>query len=242
MFGLPPAWALRLQVDGGRGGPPLELPLSWSADSAQRQQMMLPPVGKRQRLLARLPVLLRANGLDDALLARLWDEVLAISAKDRVIAALQRLEPSIHDLDLRSDTTLPFRSRVSLRLANGHQTRAPIGSLGEGVTWLFALALALAATPGRLLLVDDIDAGLHHRAMDSLWDLVLATARARDVQVFATTHSIDCLHALRRACGTDAQHGDDVRVVRLAKDQTKGITFTADELATAIDGEIEVRG
>ena len=67
-------------------------------------------------------------------------------------------------------------------------------------------------------------------------------ARRRDLQVFATTHSIDCLTALRRACEREEKRGDDVRVVRLVKGGRAAITFTAQELATAIEGEVEVRG
>ena len=91
-------------------------------------------------------------------------------------------------------------------------------------------------------LVDDIDAGLHHRVMAHMWAMVIDTARRRDLQVFATTHSIDCITALRRACIDAPERASEIRVVRLVKGGGSGITFTADELDTAIEGEVEVRG
>ena len=78
--------------------------------------------------------------------------------------------------------------------------------------------------------------------MEGMWTMVIEAARQRDLQVFATTHSIDCLTALQRACEQDEKQGDDVRVLRLVKGGQSGITFTAKELATAIEGEVEVRG
>ncbi|WP_437672568.1 AAA family ATPase [Sorangium sp. So ce131] len=239
--GMFPEWAMRVYL-GPDQKSKIEVPLAWSRGTAHRLGLTEPPPGALLRSAARLPVFLRSNSLDDAILARLWDDVAATPNKETVIRSLQRIEPSVRDIDLRSDRDLPFRSRVALRLSNGKESRAPIGSLGEGVTWLFALALGAAATPYNLLLVDDIDAGLHHSVMDDMWTMVIDAARERKLQVFATTHSIDCLTALRRACERDGLRGQDVRVVRLIRGGEVGITFTADELATAIEGEVEVRG
>lgn len=233
-------WAVRVRLDSSRVAT-VEIPVAWSRGAARRLGLVEPP-GAAARSLARLPVLLRANSLDDATLARLWDGVAASPSKDAVVRSLQRLEPAVRDIDLRSDRNLPFRSRVVVRLSNGEEAAAPIGSLGEGIAWLFTLALGAAASPTKLLLVDDIDAGLHHRVMEDMWAMVIEAARDRDLQVFATTHSIDCLTALRRACDREDRRGDDVRVVRLVKGSGSAITFTAEELATAIEGEVEVRG
>jgi hypothetical protein len=231
-----PEWAVRI-VKGPDRKDSIEIPINWSASRAR--QLSLP----EPRSSSRLPVLLKANSLDDAILSRLWDKVAATPAKQQVVAALRGLERFIQDIDLRADREMPFRSRVVVRLSDDDESAVPIGSLGEGITWIFALALGAAATPSNLLLVDDIDAGLHHRVMDGMWKMVLTTARRRNLQVFATTHSIDCLTALKRICAQDETAGNDVRVVRLVKGgPTTGITFTAAELATAIEGEVEVRG
>jgi hypothetical protein len=228
-----PELAVRIVKDSDDKGS-FQIPVNWSPSRARQFRLAAP------RLSAKLPVMLKANSLDDTALSRLWDKVAATPAKDLVVAALRELEHSIQDIDLRSNREMSFRSRVVVRLASG-EAAAPIGSLGEGMTWIFALALGTAATPS-LLLVDDIDAGLHHRVMDGMWNMVLKTARRRNLQVFATTHSIDCLTALKRVCAQDETAGDDVRVVRLVKGGAAGITFTAAELATAIEGEVEVRG
>lgn len=236
--GMFPEWAIRLAVLGSSGH--VEVPINWSPSVARRLKLVGPRFGVRAR--GEVPVFLRANGVDDAVLGRLWDGVVATPEKDMVVESLRHLEPKIRDIDLRSDTRLPFRSRVVVRIDNGKPSSAPLGSFGEGVTWLFALALGTASTVNKLLLVDDIDAGLHHRAMTQMWTMVIDTARARDMQVFATTHSIDCLSALRRACVAEPGRAAEVRVIRVVKGGSTGITFTAKELDTAIEGEVEVRG
>lgn len=233
-----PEWAVRLRLDEGSAS--IEVPLHWSRGNAHRLRLMVPRWDARAR--AEIPVFLRANDVDDTVLGQLWDRVVATPAKEGVIEALQRLEPHIRDIDLRAEPRLPFRSRVAVRIENGASSSAPIGSFGEGVAWLFALALGAAATPNKLLLVDDIDAGLHHRVMAHMWAMVIDTARRRGLQVFATTHSIDCITALRRACIDAPERASEIRVVRLVRGGRSGITFTADELDTAIEGEVEVRG
>jgi hypothetical protein len=237
LTGMFPDWAVRLtRHDGAR----TEVPLSWSRSEARR--LRLPAPRADARMLADIPVFLRANAVNDDVLGKLWDLVVASPAKDEVIASLRKLEPNVRDVDLRADPQLPFRSRVALRIDNGESSRAPIGSFGEGVTWMFALALAAAATPGSLLLVDDIDAGLHHRVMADMWTMIIDAALRRDLQIFATTHSIDCLRALHRVCAADPARAEAIRVVRVVKGHPSGITFDAEELDVAIEGEIEVRG
>lgn len=236
--GMFPEWAVRLRLDEGSAS--IEVPLQWSRGSAHRLRLMAPRWDARAR--AEIPVFLRANDIDDTVLAQLWDRVAATPDKYAVVEALQRLEPHIRDIDLRAEPRLPFRSRVAVRVENGSSSTAPIGSFGEGVAWLFSLALGAAATPNKQLLVDDIDAGLHHRVMAHMWATVIDTARRRGLQVFATTHSIDCITALRRACIDSPERASEIRVVRLVKGGGAGITFTADELDTAIEGEVEVRG
>jgi hypothetical protein len=130
--GVFPDWAMRVHLDSPRKRI-MELPVAWSRGAARRLRLAEPPSGAR-RDAGGLPVFLRSNSLDDAILARLWDEVVATPAKEAVIASLKQLEPSVRDIDLRSDRDLPFRSRVAVRLSNGEENRAPIGSLGEGVT------------------------------------------------------------------------------------------------------------
>ncbi|MEM9454648.1 MAG: ATP-binding protein [Myxococcota bacterium] len=236
--GMFPDWAIRIRRDEGSAS--VDVPIAWSPGSARRLRLMAPRWDSRSRMA--IPVFLRANGIDDTVLGQLWDQVVATPDKDAVVRSLRYVERSIQDIDLRSDPRLPFRSRVAVRLDNDAASPAPIGSLGEGIAWLFTLALGAMATPSRLLLVDDIDAGLHHRVMTPMWSMILDTARRRGLQILATTHSIDCITALRRVVTDQPDLADEIRVIRLVKGGREGITFTADELDAAIEGEVEVRG
>ena len=43
--------------------------------------------------------------------------------------------------------------------------------------------------------MDEIDTGLHYSVQTRLWELLAAWAVQFDVQVVATTHSLDCVRA-----------------------------------------------
>ncbi len=127
-----------------------------------------------------------------------------------------------------------------VRLA-GDRQRQPLGSLGDGATRLLSLGLHLAASRGGVLLVDEIDTGLHFSVMAKMWQLVIGTARRLDTQVFATTHSEDCVRALAEAAEKDPEAAADISLHRIDPGETETMRYSADRLIGAIEHHIEVR-
>ena len=89
------------------------------------------------------------------------------------------------------------------------------------------------------MLVDEIDTGLHYTVMSQMWKLIFNAAREFDVQVFATTHSYDCIYSLAQIC-SGSPH-DHVTVQRIDPGKTKATPYDEDELTVAASREIEVR-
>lgn len=170
----------------------------------------------------------------------LWDSVALTEAEERVFAALRLIDEDIEKATVLGapgqDTSRAF---VKLR---GFPERAPLASLGEGVGRLFELALALSSLEsGGILLVDEIDTGLHHRVLESTWTFILEETRRRNLQFVATTHSLDCLRALASCIDRQSQPQDDVCVQRLDPNQAKATFFSAEELQIAVQQELEIR-
>lgn len=78
-----------------------------------------------------------------------------------------------------------------LELIGPHGKGIPADLLSEGTLLVIGLLTALHTSPDlRLLLLDDIDRGLHPRAQRTLIELILGLQRTRpDLQVVCTTHS-----------------------------------------------------
>jgi AAA15 family ATPase/GTPase len=71
--------------------------------------------------------------------------------------------------------------------------------MGEGMRRVLSLVLAIANAPGGVVLIDEIENGLHYSVQADVWKAIARAARDADVQVFATTHSWECIEAAHRA-------------------------------------------
>jgi AAA15 family ATPase/GTPase len=72
-----------------------------------------------------------------------------------------------------------------------------LSSLGEGVNHLFYFALAIVNVQYGFLLIDEIENGLHYSIQPQVWRFIFDMAQRLNVQVFATTHSWDCIEAFK---------------------------------------------
>ena len=177
------------------------------------------------------------TGYDE--LARMWDMITLTPKEDRVVEALQILEPTVERLSFTSRRTA--NSGILLRL-RGQSEPIPLGSMGDGMRRILTIITSLVTVEDGTLLIDEIDTGLYHGAQVDMWRLVIETAVKQNAQVFATTHSWDCVKAFQQALdqSSDPTLG---RLIRLEKhdSQIVAIPYSANELDIAVTQGIEVR-
>lgn len=169
----------------------------------------------------------------------LFEEIVLTDEEEMVLAALRTLDSTIERIAPVS-TQLRRRPQsrrggFAIKLA-GH--RVPIGSMGDGIWRILGVALALAKARGGVLLVDEIDTGLHYSVLTDMWRLVSATAERLNVQVFATTHSRDCYEALAAVARVEAA---DISLHRIERGRSSTVAFSAAEIAEAAARGLEVR-
>ncbi|MGD0837486.1 MAG: AAA family ATPase [Polyangia bacterium] len=170
-------------------------------------------------------------------LTALWSKaVMRRDDEQRVLEAVQVVEPDIESIAMLG-AQVP-RLYATLK---GVSERVPIGNLGEGVARLLALVCLLVDAKRGILLVDEIDTGLHVRVMEKLWRQVFDVARKFDVQVFATTHSEDCLHGLARTLEQEPAYKEDAALHRIDKGREETVVNDGDGIIGALDAGIEVR-
>jgi AAA15 family ATPase/GTPase len=101
--------------------------------------------------------------------------------------------------------------------------------------------LAIVNAPGGTVLIDEIENGLHHSVMLKVWQAIAETARRSETQIFATTHSWECIRAAHEAFTKSGTY--DFRLHRLDRldGKIKAITYDEEALAAAIKAELEVR-
>jgi len=94
-----------------------------------------------------------------------------------------------------------------------------------------------------MFLIDEIENGIHYTVLPDLWRFLFRMARLHNVQVFATTHSWDCVEAFQKAAAEDKE--TEGMLIRLEKrkdrDEHKVVTYCEEELASATRFQTEVR-
>ena len=78
--------------------------------------------------------------------------------------------------------------------------RTPLSIFGDGLRHVFILAGAVAAVKGGLLLVDELETAIHTDMLHNVFDWLVKACIQSDVQLFATTHSLETVDAVIGAC------------------------------------------
>ena len=105
---------------------------------------------------------------------------------------------------------------------------------------MFGVALALANSRGGILLIDEVENGIHHSVQRDFWTMVLKTAHENNVQVFATTHSGDCVAGFAQAAA-DVDEAEGALVWLHRKNgEVRAIEYSEHDLKTATEQGIEV--
>ncbi len=171
----------------------------------------------------------------------MWDSAIADNRESEVVDAMKILEDdiaSIHFLTGRDSSTT--RDGILVGFQNSGP-RLPLGSFGDGMRRLLALSLALVRANSGYLLVDEIDTGLHFSVMEKMWNLVIKTARKSNIQVFATTHSYDCIRGLASLVETQPDLASDVSIQKIESSLNKAVSLDAEQIQLAVRQNIEIR-
>ena len=181
---------------------------------------------------------IESSEIDGNYLSKLWNIVLIYGYKSYVIDLLHIIEPSIVDFMVIE----PENAATALYLKLKDFKKAiPAKSFSDGISRLASISLALACSKDGILLIDEVDHGLHWTVLPEVWEFIFKAAKRLNVQVFATTHSSDCLRAfhygMRSAPETQAE------VVRLEREGDKfhSEIFNADRLSIITQQRIEIR-
>ena len=92
-----------------------------------------------------------------------------------------------------------------------------------------------------VLLIDEVDTGLHYSIMGDMWLLVVEAARQNNIQVFLTTHSLDCVRGLAWLCRNHPELGEEVSLQKIEANLNESVSLNADEIQIAVDQDLEVR-
>jgi energy-coupling factor transporter ATP-binding protein EcfA2 len=117
----------------------------------------------------------------------------------------------------------------------------PLSQAGQGVTRLVSILAEMIGKRPQILILDEIENGLHHTVIEQVWSGLAEAAESLDIQIFATTHSAECVEAADSAFSRRANY--DLSVIQLFRTETEvqGRVLGRDLIRAAIDGNIDLR-
>jgi AAA15 family ATPase/GTPase len=185
-------------------------------------------------------VLVPANGLNREQIIELWDGIALTGLEGEVINALRFIAPGVEGLKLVSTPTSNGVRDLVVNVASTDEP-LPLHSLGNGMWRILGIALTLMNAKDGILLIDEFENGLYYSVQPDLWRFIFRLSRRLDVQVFATTHSWDCIEAFQR--GAIVDHQEEGLLIRLESNEgEKSVTLYGErEFTIATREHIEVR-
>jgi predicted ATPase len=191
-------------------------------------------------------------------LAQIWDSIALTDNQSVVLQSLQSVEPDVENLifvekdagdadedprEARSRRARPRTAKVKLK---GSPRPVPLQSLGDGMLRVLQLALKAFPAKGGFFLIDEVENGLHYSVQERIWRQLFDLAENLDMQIFATTHSWDCIESFAKV----AAEKSDTRSVlfRMGRSIRKSdhgkiiaTSFTGEELTAITQADVEVR-
>jgi predicted ATPase len=129
-------------------------------------------------------------------LATAFDQVLKKRQKAELLSLLQLFSPDVADVEYLS----PEGRTAVIHLYHQGIGHIPLAIEGDGMRRTLAFATAATLASGGILLVDEIETALHPEALAGVYRFLIRACRLADVQLFATTHSLEAVDAILAAC------------------------------------------
>lgn len=133
-----------------------------------------------------------------------------------VLEALRTFDSDIEDLKIIPNEN----NRNTVYVQHTTYGIAPIMTFGDGMRKVLYLALAIMEAEGGVLLVDELEIGIHTSILSDTLRWIVEFCGKYDVQLFATTHSLEAVDSIIEAC---QQQLDELTMFRLEEDNVKRV-------------------
>ncbi|MEW6037045.1 MAG: AAA family ATPase [Pseudomonadota bacterium] len=170
----------------------------------------------------------------------LWDAIALTDVEQEVVKALKVISEDIQAVSVIGSDERGVRARTAIAKSTRYSSPVPLRTFGDGVNRLFGIVLSLCNARNGVLLVDEIENGLHYSVQTEVWRTIFRLTSALNVQVFATSHSWDCVRAFQEAASESPEDGVLVRLSRI-DEKIIPTLFTEKELEIVTRDQIEVR-
>lgn len=168
--------------------------------------------------------------------ARQFSHLVRIKQDHDVVEALKIIEPRVSGVEVLSEY-----GGSSVYVDLGLPSLIPLAACGEGFVRFFSIIVEVTSCRQGLLLIDEIDNGLHYSVMAKLWTLLGRMCVEHDVQIVATTHNDELVMS---AVDSFVSQPEDLAVFRIDRTEQghKSVRYDEELLPAVREGQFEIRG
>ena len=156
-----------------------------------------------------------------------------------LVNILKEIEPQLNDIQIVNDN--------EIYCDVGKAELLPIGIMGDGMRRILGVLSAMYDMTGGVLLLDEVENGLHYSSLKVFWKAVLMLQKKLDVQIIATTHSYEALGALadvkEELEESNLRSTPLLSLYRIEKEEekTRIVHYDNDDVLISLDEYYEVR-
>ena len=174
---------------------------------------------------------------DVGTLATYYGSLMDLNKENYLHQSLQFFDENIISLK-----AIPSQQGVSLKLIiKNRELPVLLSSLGEGVNRYIAILSAIWMSEDGYLFIDEIENGIHYTNHEKLWKFIFEASKQANCQVFATTHSKECIEAFNRV-----NKEDEGIYLEFYRNQKNGLIVVKErdneQLEYALSHNSEIRG
>lgn len=168
--------------------------------------------------------------------AQRFSQLEAAGKEKDIVEILKFLEPNIKRLVVSSVSATP-----EIRADIGNKILMPTSYMGDGINRLISICLAIASAPNGVVLIDEIENGLHYSTLVDIWKAIGLLSKKTNTQIFATTHSWECIKSAHIAFSTMDSYPFCLHRLDRLNNKINVITYDKQTLQTSVDMNLEVR-
>jgi len=171
--------------------------------------------------------------------ADLYNQVTLLEGgEEKLLQLLREVDPRLQKLRYLK---APGTSQPLVYAYFGLKNALSVTQTGQGFSKLFSLFCQMLVSKAEVLLIDEIENGLYYETMPQIWKGIATLAASENIQVFATTHSRECLIAAHETMKAQPSYDFALHRLQRVKGQLEAVTHDRGMLEVAIKSGLEVR-
>lgn len=164
------------------------------------------------------------------------DATVKRDGEAKIEEALGQIDPRIRRVRLVKEG-----DENSIVIDIGLDELIPLNQVGQGIMNILTyISLIIGKSPD-VCIIDEIENGIHYSALPTFWKGIAAIAETTGTQIFATTHSWECIEAAHEAFSAASTYDFSIIQLFRVEEGPQGRVLDRDHIEAAIKGEIELR-